>query len=486
MGRTISPPIVELAGATLRVGGRLLFRNTTWAFRSNEHWALVGANGSGKTLFANALTGAVPVVRGELNVANGIVAQVSFEQQKAVAGTTPAAARWFSLEAEAAPRVDQFLSQDNVEELNPFEVVTRPPAAVRAFAQHRQRVVRLLGIDALQQRPLPALSNGEMRKVLLARALLRRPRLLILDDSFAGLDALFRQHLKSILERLMRQGTVQVLLIATHTDELPRGITHWLQVDRCRVVSQGRFRPWQVRETFQCPTESKLLRLPVRVNSTAVNKLVDLRDVTVSYGGRRVLANLNWVVRRGESWALLGPNGSGKSTLLSLIIGDNPQAYANDVRVFGHRRGAGESIWALKRRIGWVSPELHLHFPEDQTCLDTVASGFDDTNGCYRRPTARRRRAARRWLVVLGLTGCATLSFGSVSAGLQRLTLLARALVKSPDLLVLDEPCQGLDAAHRARLIQIVAALLRHTTVIYVTHRRDEIPVGIKRVLRLR
>ena len=203
------------------------------------------------------------------------------------------------------------------------------------------------------------------------------------------------------------------------------------------------------------------------------------------YGGRVILENIHWTIRRGESWALLGPNGSGKSTLLSLIIGDNPQAYANDVRVFGHRRGDGESVWELKRRIGWVAPELHLHFPESETCLDTVVSGFADTYGCFHRSTPRQRAAARRWLARFGLAASANRPFGSLSAGWQRMALLARALVKSPDLLVLDEPCQGVDAAHRARIVRTVEGLLRHTTVIFVTHRRDEIPSGIDRVLRL-
>jgi len=466
-----------------------LFRNTHWAFRRGEQWALVGPNGSGKTLFASALAGAVPVVGGEFRVPDGAVAHVSFEQQKSVAGDAPAAARWFSMEEEAALPVHQFLSQDSVEEINPFEIVARSRATARAFARRQQRIVRLLGIAPLLPQPLPSLSNGEMRKVLLARALLRQPQLLILDDPFAGLDVRFRRHLKEILEKLIKRGTVHLLLIATHPDELPCGITHLLRVDRCRVVEQGRFTPRRGRESLSMTQPSRPRALPraraTRTRTAAEPELIRLSRVTVRYGKRTILENIDWVVRRGENWAVLGPNGSGKSTLLSLIIGDNPQAYANDVRVFGRQRGDGDSVWALKRRIGWVSPELHLHFPEAQTCLEAVLSGFDDATGCYRQPTSRQRTVASRWLKSFGLAGCAQKSFGSLSAGLQRMTLLARALVKGPDLLVLDEPCQGLDAAHRTRFIRTVEALLGHTTVIYVTHRRDEIPAEINRVLRL-
>jgi molybdate transport system ATP-binding protein len=482
MAKRIPSPLVELDQASLRVGDRLLFRNTNWTFRRGEHWALVGPNGSGKTMFANALTGAIPVVRGELRAPDGAVVHVSFEQQKVLAGDAPAAARWFSLEEEQAVTVCRFLSQDSVEERNPFEIVTRSRASASAFVRHRQRVVKMLDIASLLPQPLPSLSNGEMRKVLLARALLRRPQLLILDDPFVGLDVRFRRHLKEVLETLMWRHAVNLLLIATHPNEFPRGITHLLRVNRCRIVEQRRLRP--KREIVSC--SGNVPATPTRRKATGTDELVRLTGVTVRYGKRIILDRINWTIRSGESWVLLGPNGSGKSTLLSLIIGDNPQAYANDVRVFGLRRGEGESIWELKRRIGWVSPELHLHFPESQTCLETVASGFDDTNGCYRTPTPPQKKIARRWLVKFGLAACAEREFGSLSAGLQRMVLLARALVKSPDLLVLDEPCHGLDATHCDRFLQTVEALLRHTTVIYVTHRREEIPSGIQRVLRLR
>ena len=477
--------MIELTGVSLRVGERLLFRNTNWTIRRGEHWAMVGANGSGKTLLASALAGGVPVVRGDLRAPDGAVAQVSFEAQKIIAGESPAAARWFSLEQDAATLVSQFLSQGRVEDRNPFEIVTRSRMAARQFAQHRQRLVKLFGLASLLTQSLPSLSNGEMRKVLLVRALLRRPQLLILDDPFTGLDVRFRLHLKKILEVLMRRGTVQLLLIATHPDEFPRGITHLLNVHRCRIVSQGRFSQRRARAVFRHGVKTNVLRLPTQLQAAGADELVRLTGVTVCYGARKVLTNINWVVRHGASWALLGPNGSGKSTLLSLINGDNPLAYANDVRVFGRRRGDGESVWALKQRIGWVSPELHLHFPETPTCLDAILSGFEAANSCHRQPTARQRKLARRWLTALGLTDSAQLSFGLLSTGLQRMTLLARALVKSPDLLVLDEPCQGLDAIHRARFVKIVAALVRHTTVIYVTHRRAEIPPGIDNVLRL-
>jgi molybdate transport system ATP-binding protein len=192
-------------------------------------------------------------------------------------------------------------------------------------------------------------------------------------------------------------------------------------------------------------------------------------------------------VREGEQWALLGPNGAGKTTLLSLILGDNPQAYANRVRLFGRRRGSGESIWEIKRRIGWVAPELHLTYPRGLSCLDVVCSGFANSVGVYQRPSPVQREAAQRWMERLGVSQYAARAFGELSEGEQRLVLIVRALVRGPELLILDEPCQGLDAKHRDQVLQAVEAIGRRgkASVIYVTHDPQALPTTVSHVLRL-
>ncbi len=502
--RTGSEPLFVICGENLRIGGRPAFRNLRWRFASDQHWALVGPNGSGKSLLASALAGKVPVAGGELNygfilpdgrAAEEGVALVSFEQQKAVAGDSPEAMRWFSLDANDAIPVDEFLSRRSVEEVNPFEVVRHSRQASIIFARRRCRVLGLLRIGRLLNRLLPSLSNGEMRKVLLARALLRHPRLLILDDVFTGLDVQSRTRLRRILEDLIRREDVRLLIIASHADELPLGITHLLCVAQNRLVAQGArrvvLRHPRVRELLRGRAARRrgrsLSKFPDWQSHRVTEELIRMRNVSVRYDSHRVLAKVDWTVHRGERWALLGPNGSGKSTLLSLIIGDNPQAYSNEIYLFEHRRGSGDRVRDLKRRIGWVSPEFHLHFPEVQSCMDAVLSGFQDSNGRFLPATSRQREAARQWLAYFGLADCAHRAFGSLSAGLQRMTLLARALVKSPCLLVLDEPCQGLDHAHRALFVRTIESILMRTdtAVIYVTHRSDEIPRGISRVLRL-
>ncbi len=494
-----------ISGISLRVGERLAFRKLRWIFGGDQHWALIGPNGSGKSLLARALAGEIPTVGGEIEyrfrlsqgrAPEDAVVHVSFEQQRAIAGDAPAAARWFSGEQNESLSMRQFLSLDYIEERNPYEIVDRPAQSVLSFERRRSRVLRLMELSRLQDRPLSSLSNGEMRKLLLARALLLRPRLLILDDPFAGLDAHFRVRLRRILERLMRPGGTRVLLIVSRLDELPRGITHIMCVDRCRIVAKGPRKVMLGHPTVQallCAEDGGKCHTTVPPASVSKRpreskELVRFRGVNIRCSRRILLENVDWTVFPGESWALSGPNGSGKSTLLSLIIGDNPQAYASPVFVFGRRRGSGESVWEIKKRIGWVSPELHVHFPEDRSCLETVVSGFYDTYGCFSRPTSRQFRTAQSWLAYFGLADSARETFGSLSTGLQRMILLGRALVKSPELLVLDEPCHGLDREHRMLFLRTIEDLLRrkHTTMIFVTHRSDEIPQGIRRVMRLR
>jgi molybdate transport system ATP-binding protein len=212
-----------------------------------------------------------------------------------------------------------------------------------------------------------------------------------------------------------------------------------------------------------------------------------MENVRVSYNGMSVLQGINWIVREGERWALMGPNGAGKTTLLSLILGDNPQAYANEIALFGRRRGSGESIWEIKRRIGWVAPELHLYYPFHATGFDVVCSGFFDSVGLYRRCSPQQREEVQAWTERLSIADCAEAMFRQLSEGQQRMVLIARALVKQPQLLVLDEPCQGLDAHNRDRVLEAVdlVGVNLDASMIYVTHEKDELPKSITHMLRL-
>lgn len=498
-------PFLSLTDATFRLGDRLIFENTFLNFSRNQHWAVIGPNGSGKSLFGDALRGRLPLVHGDLQYHfkppaglshEECIGHVSFEDRKANVHDTVVQSRWNSFEESGALTVREFLSYERVMEINPFEVSADSTKAKLAFERRFRRAISLLQVRPFLDRTLLSLSNGETQRVQLARALCLPLRLLILDEPFNGLDAATRHHFRIVLDRLMHTP-LRVLLITARIEDVPERISHLLLVDRCQLVAAGPrrrvlSRP-KVRKMFKSASKSVFIGKIRAFENRKTNshstgeELVRLRNITVRYGAATILSSINWTVRSGESWALLGPNGSGKTTLLSLILGDNPQAYMNDVVVFGKQRGHGESIWDIKKSIGWVSPELHVHFNDSATCLEVVESGFHDSIGLFEPATPRQRAAARHWLKEFQLLQFANEPLFALSAGLQRMVLLARALVKNPRLLILDEPCQGLDAAHRDFFVREVDALLRSRslTAIYVTHRPEEIPHSIKHVLRL-
>jgi molybdate transport system ATP-binding protein len=212
-----------------------------------------------------------------------------------------------------------------------------------------------------------------------------------------------------------------------------------------------------------------------------------MTGVHIRYGEKTILSNINWQIKQGERWALLGHNGAGKSTLLSLINGDNPQAYANDIILFDKKRGSGESIWDIKGKIGFVSPELHQYFPTDNSCLQVIESGYYDTLGLFRPSIKTKAETALRWMKALEIDQYARTLLKNIPASAQRLCLLARALIKNPALLIFDEPCQGLDAHQQLHFKHLVDTIcgISNVTLIYVTHYQDEIPQSVTKVLKL-
>jgi molybdate transport system ATP-binding protein len=215
--------------------------------------------------------------------------------------------------------------------------------------------------------------------------------------------------------------------------------------------------------------------------------VIKMQDVGITYGEATILEHINWEVRRGERWSVSGPNGAGKSTLLSLITADNPQAYANHIWLFGRRRGTGETIWEIKQKIGFVSPELHLYFNSGASCQEVVASGLFDTIGLFRPLTSEQEERVLLWMKLLSLEDLRVRRLPQLSAGQQRMILLARALIKNPPMLILDEPCQGLDdeqiACFRELVTQLCVAFDK--TLIYVSHYLQELPRCIDKYLRL-
>jgi len=493
--------------ASLRLGGKTVFKHTNWTWRAGEHWAILGPDGSGKSLIVDAIAGQTWAVRGEVRgpiPAAGAkeapwataVARVSPQTQRDLAAQESSfyQLRWHSSLEQGPRTVADYLSQESVEERNPFEVGGRRGNR-RRFLRLRRQFADWLGIRGLFPRRLVHLSNGELRKTLLVHALLKSPCLLALEDPYDGLDATARQKLARAVTRLMGEGWP--ILLTTHREtEIPPAATHLLLVAQHRVIDQGPRRPmlaaWRKRfgsdrtGAVSLPGP-KMTELSSRTRPSAGAPLVELRRVSVSGAGRRILRQIDWTLRQGECWALLGPNGAGKTTLLNLIQGDHPQAYSENIRLFGRRTESTQAVWRARQFIGWMSPELHQHYPGGWTAQQVVCSGFFNSVGLHQSCSRRQRLLARQRLIDLGLGRQASEPFGELSFGQQRLVLLARAVVKQPRLLILDEPCQGLDEAQRESLLADVdrAVARSGASLIFVTHHRNEMPRCISRVLRL-
>ncbi|MFW6248081.1 MAG: ABC transporter ATP-binding protein, partial [bacterium] len=210
--------------------------------------------------------------------------------------------------------------------------------------------------------------------------------------------------------------------------------------------------------------------------STVDDTLIKMHKVGVAYEGTPILRDVSWTVRRCDRWMIVGPNGSGKSTLLSLVTGDNAKAYGQEVELFGRRKGSGESVWEIKRRIGWVSGDLQLAYPLRTTVEETVLSGFHDSIGLFEEPSGYEREVAREWIARIGLSEREDRKLRELSFGERRMVLVARAVVKRPELLIADEPTQGLDDEHAAMVLALLDRIGRETEscLLYVTHDPDE------------
>ena len=474
--------IIKLTGATLRMRDTFLLPDTSWQIDLGQHWAILGPNGAGKTTLVKALTGEVPVVRGAISHSRTLTAgYVSFEHHQRLIAREERrdASRYFSGDLDNICTVyETLLESDGVP----------GPSAIDV-----ERIAARLQIEHLLERDIRVVSTGEMRKVQIARVLIQAPDILILDEPFDGLDRSSRGSLAPIIDDLM-DDTRTVILVTHRQREIVPSISHILAVSDGKVLFQGRreevLTPSQMERLYPSTTTSFSLPPgkgdPETVDPTRSDILISMEDVRVEYGDTTILDGLNWTMKSGENWVILGPNGCGKTTLLNLITGDNPQAYANKIYLFGRRRGSGESIWDIKRQTGFVSSEFQIRYRKPISAFEVVLSGFFDSVGLYRDFTTEQKEIAEQWLEILGIADKSDRVFNQLSYGEQRMMLLARSLVKMPQILILDEPCQGLDRINRRRILDAIDVIGEHsqTNILYVTHYPDEIPACMTCMLR--
>lgn len=475
-GNSESGFVVSLEKVTLRVRDRKLLPGTSWTIRPGEQWAVLGPNGSGKSTLARTVAGDLPSAAGHVRIGAGHrLALISFERQQDVYARELAndAARYF------AGNLDT--------ELTTRDLISRELNSATGAPEEIAKAVGFFGFDRLLDRPFRHLSAGEMRKALVLRAIAGDPTLLLLDEPFDGLDRVSRSALSAYFRKLMDAGR-QIVLVTHRAEEILEGITHVLVIRDGRAeVTDSVESAVDAQGTGPIRRRSRRRITAASISASAGEVLVEFRNVTVRYEGRTVLDSLSWQLRRGERWGIIGPNGSGKTTILNLIAGENLQGYANDVRLFGRRRGSGESIWELRRRTGIVTPSIQMGYNKRISALEVVLSGFDGSVGLYRSPRPDELDAARELVDALGVAEIAGRPFPQLSYGQQRLFLIARAMVKQPELLLLDEPCQGLDPWNRAQVIEAVDVMAASSSLslIFVTHHVDEYPTCLTDFLEL-
>lgn len=452
--------------------------------RKGENVAVVGDNGSGKTILMDTLTGRYPLRDGTLlydfspSPTDAVYKNVSCISFRDIYGSSVAdycyQLRWNVHEQDDVPCVRDVIGE-------------------KLGALNDEGCLRLFGMEQMLDKKVVALSSGELRKLQIAIALADNPRLLVLDNPFIGLDAASRGTLQELLARLTLDNRLQFIFVVPDADEIPACTHRVVSVDNKNVSGEYSCKGYFAMLQKENPLLDERLCAAISQKQNAVSELSDnaavassgqvlqMNNVTVGYGPRTILKDFSWVVNSGEVWALEGPNGSGKSTLLGLVCADNLQSYACDMSLFGRKRGTGESIWEIKKQIGYVSPEMHRSYLRNIPVADIVASGLFDSIGLYRKASEQQYAACRFWLEIFGLSDIADKSFLRVSSGQQRLALLARAFVKDPSLLILDEPFHGLDAKNKKTAKAIVEAFSRREgkTVLFVSHNKDEFPCTV-------
>ena len=457
--------------------------------KDDEHVAIVGRNGAGKSMLVDILVGRHPLLMRDpvydfspstKSLVSENIKYITFRDTYGGDNdrTFFLQQRWNQQEIdEETPLV-----RDKLEEA--YQLAGEDTPTGRARQRH---IYQLFHMEHLLDKYIILLSSGELRKFKLASTLFSSPRVLIMDNPFIGLDAETREQLRQLLTDLTKEQALQIILVLSKSDDIPDFITNVIEVDDMRMlpkVTRQEYltnrKPMPCRVLHREKAES-ILHLPYRDTDYHAKEVIRMNHVSIRYGERTILKDLDWTVRNGERWALGGQNGSGKSTLLSLVCADNPQSYACDITLFGRERGSGESIWDIKKHIGYVSPELHRSYQRDIPTIKIVASGLNDSVGLYVKPTEEQLATCRFWMWIFGLEGKEERTFLKLSSGEQRLALLARAFVKDPELLILDEPLHGLDNINRQLVRDVIETFCQrdNKTLIEVTHYQDELPACI-------
>ena len=501
--------LIQIKNCNIENTKTVELKDISWELKEGESWLVIGPNGGGKASFIEALSGQKRFVPQE----NGIY-ENSFESSFSTVSLEVAA----RLIQEEQDRDESEYIEGGVDKGRSgrayiCEVLggsSKPHAPLPPIAARLETMpqIKLCGVEKILDRGLKYMSTGEIRRTLLCRALLSGKKLLLLSDPFAGLDSESRTILREFFSSIAGKNNPafpRIILFMERYNEIPETINHVLEFSQGKISfcglrsdyeeilakrnssseEQSRKKNAFMEEVNAICKESGI-ELPKIVPGEA---LIQMNKVNVAWDGKQVLKDLSWTLMPGEHWLIRGPNGSGKTTFLELITGDNKQVYSNDIKIFGKKRGTGETIWDIKKRLGIVSYRMHVEYRMlGGTDLEAVIlSGFHDSIGLYEMRSQVEQILARKWLALGGFAGREHESFGNLSYGEQRAVLILRAAVKCPSVMILDEPCHGLDEEYRTKILALMETIAANgnTTLLHVTHDPTEVLPCEKHCLEL-
>jgi len=492
----VNNAIIILDDVTIRYPDTSSFSHISLQVNIGENIAIIGDNEPLKNALIEALGGKVPLIMGKTSfpffrevIKKDPGSHQLLSPQKCIAYVSSRHQFRNLSNTNEFYYQQRFNSSDSENSLTVQEYLSVVKPSILNTQWTPNQTIEKLKLNHLLEEELIKLSSGETKRVLIAAALIKSPVLLLLNNPLAGLDVQSRQEIIELVNQIAQSGIT--IVMSASTNEIPSCINHVAVVDKenqIRVVTRNDFHPAKMESCHTMIDEKELKALLGNSPAPFYRDIVYMKDVSIRYGDKVILNNINWSVKQSERWALLGHNGAGKSTLLSLINGDNPQAFANHIILFDRKKGSGESIWDIKKKIGFFSSELYQYFPVETSCLHAVESGFYDTIGLFRISQPHITERALRWMKLFEIDSLKGKLLKHVSSIHQRLCLLARALIKNPALLILDEPCQGFDEYQRVHFKQLINSVctLSNVTLIYVSHYQDDIPESVTKVLQLK
>ncbi|NOI73767.1 molybdate ABC transporter ATP-binding protein ModF [Vibrio owensii] len=436
-----------------------------WQIEAGQSWGIFSSEGDIGSMLGDLLCGEIKPESGQLNTDGCHIAQVSLSEQQRL------------LELEIEKDDTDFL--DRIDQGSSVYQLIFEVCQDEAFTL---TLIEDLDLSHLTESGFRVLSTGETRRVMLARALATKPDLVLLDNPFTGLDIAHRASLATYLQTLSQ--SIQMLITFSRESDMPDWIERIALFNGGKLDSTMDKQRWdkhpiiaQIKSQSEKQSEEMMTLIRQHQHSTHFdNPIFELKNGKVEYTEKIIFTDLNWRIDKGQHWQVKGPNGCGKSTLLGLIFGDHPQCYSNDIHIFGKKRGTGETIWEIKQHIGMVSSALHLQYRVNCSALEVILSGFYDSIGLYSQPSKQEINVAKEWLTILHMEQYEKTSFKQLEYGQQRLLLIARAIVKQPTLLILDEPYQGLDYLGRVLVKNTLELIAKEnlSQLLYVSHYQED------------